>query len=153
MSEVPLELGSKHLIGCRLDVVFDALELETLLVRVVEGVTRPVVVIPRLTDRADAHDVLAVRLEVEVDGRELFDARRGESEHLAEMRMADERDVTQLIVERQALARLLRGENVLEFLEPNGRAVTELDAEFVETNFVRQRLEPAHVFFREQLRV
>src|SRR5689334_8671715 len=66
MSEVALELGAQHLLRRRLDVVLDALELEALRVAVVDRVARAVVVVPRLSDRADAHDVLATLLELEV---------------------------------------------------------------------------------------
>ena len=67
--EVALELGAQDLLGGGLDVVLDALELEALRVGVVDRVARAVVVVARLADRADADDVLAVRLELEVDRR------------------------------------------------------------------------------------
>jgi predicted RNA-binding protein YlqC (UPF0109 family) len=67
--------------------------------------------------------------------------------------MPDERDVPKLVEQRQAFAGLFGRENVLEFLEANRRAVTELHAEFVESDLVRELLQPTHVLGGEKLRV
>jgi hypothetical protein len=71
--EVPFEPSAQDLVGRELDVVLDALELEALGVAVVHGVARAVVEVARLPDRAHAHDVLLVGLELEVDRGELLD--------------------------------------------------------------------------------
>jgi hypothetical protein len=76
-------------------------------------------------------------LKIEVNRRKLFDARRSQGEHLAEVRVPDERDVAELIVERQAFACLFWRENVFEFLEAHRRAMTELHTDFVESDLVR----------------
>src|SRR5690348_160949 len=65
VSEVALELGFQDLLGCALDVVLDALEVEALLVGIVDRVARAVVVVAGLADRADAHDVATIRVELE----------------------------------------------------------------------------------------
>src|SRR5580658_499402 len=117
MREVALEARAQDLVGGELDVVFDALELEPLLVRVVDGVARAVVEVARLADRSDADDVLLAFLEIEVNGRKLLDAAVAEREDLAQVRVADERDVPDLVPDGEALARLLGGEDVLELLE------------------------------------
>src|SRR5690349_2136931 len=61
VAEVPLELALEDLHRRRLDVVLDALEVELAALGVENGVARAVVVIARLPDRADAHDVLPAR--------------------------------------------------------------------------------------------
>ena len=66
-----------------------------------------------------------------IDGQ-LLDAGRREREHLAEVRVPDERDVPELVPDRQALARLLGREDVLELLEAHRRAVAEVDVDVVE---------------------
>ena len=78
-----------------------------------------------LTDRADRDDVLPVGVELEVRRGQLLDAVAREGEHLAQVRVPDERDVPDAIHDRQALARLLGREDVLELFEPNRRPVTE----------------------------
>src|SRR5262245_21953588 len=96
MAEVALELALEDLHRGRFDVVFDALELELASLRVVDGVARAVVVVARLTDRADAHDVLPSVAQRELARRELFYFARSQREDFAKVRMADQRDVAEL---------------------------------------------------------
>src|SRR5215471_11646393 len=72
--EVSLELGAEDLVGRRLDVVLDALELETFRLAIVERVAGAVVVIARLADGAHADHVPPVGLQVEVRYGHLFHA-------------------------------------------------------------------------------
>src|SRR5580658_5591034 len=153
MREVPLEACAEHLVRGELDVVLDALELELLLVRVVDRVARAVVEVAGLADRADRDDVLLVRLELEIHARELLDRRPREREHLAEVGVADERQVADAVEDREALASLLWGEDVLELLEANRGAMTEEDADLVEPVLVRKALEPRHVVAADHRRM
>ncbi len=84
---------------------------------------------------------------------ELLHAVRREGEHLAEVRVADQREVAELRIDRQALTRLLGREDVLELFEPHRRAVAEVHRYFVELDLVGQLLQPAHVLVGEELRV
>jgi hypothetical protein len=59
--------------------------------------------------------------------------------------VADEREVPELVVDGEALARLLGREDVLELLEAHGRAVAEEHVVLVELVLVGQPLEPRHV--------
>src|SRR5262245_26621003 len=101
MRKVALEASAQDLVCRELDVVFDSFEFEALLVRIVDRVTGAVVEVARLTHRSDRHYVLLVGGELEIDCRHLFDAVFGQREHLAQMRVADERDVAELLPERQ----------------------------------------------------
>jgi hypothetical protein len=49
-----------------------------------------------------------------------------QGEHLAQVRVPDEGHVRELLEHREALTRLLGREDVLELLEPHGRAVAEV---------------------------
>jgi hypothetical protein len=153
VGEVALELHAQHLLGRRLDVVLDALELEALRLGVEERVAGAVVVVARLAHRADAHDVLAVGLEHEVFFGQLFDVVGGEREDLAEVRVADEREVAEVFPHAEALARLLGGEDVLELFEPHRRAVAQVHVDVVELLHVGEPAQPTHVLGRQHARV
>ena len=83
-------------------------------------------------------------------GGQLLDAVRREREDLAEVRVADERDVPELVPDRQALARLLGREDVLELLEAHRRAVAEEHVDVRRASAGRAGcLQPRHVLGRE----
>ena len=63
--------------------------------------------------------------------------------------MPDQRDVTEVAQDRQALGGLIRSEDVLELLESDRRAVAEVNPDRLEPMLVRQGLEPVEVFLRE----
>ncbi len=69
----------------------------------------------------------------------------GELEHLTQVRVADHREVAELAVVRQALARLLGREDVFELLEAHRRAVAEEHLVLLEHALIRKRLQPGHV--------
>src|SRR6185369_9826045 len=153
VGEVAFEFGAQDFVGGGLDVVLDAFELEALLVGVVQRVAGAVVVVARLADGADADDVFAIGLQFEVDRRQLLDRGLGEREHLAQVGVADQRDVAEFFENRQAFTRLLGGEDVFELFEPHGRAVAQVHADLVEFDLIGQALQPLHVLVGEQLRV
>jgi hypothetical protein len=93
VAEVALELAVEDLLRRRLDVVLDPLEVELLRVGVVDRVARAVVVVARLADAADAHDVLPAGSRVKSRRAALDRLGRRELEHLAQVRVADEREV------------------------------------------------------------
>ena len=72
-----------------------------------------------------------------------------EREHLAQVRVADERDVVEVVPDGEALARLLGREDVLELFEAQRRAVAQVDARVGDAMLVGQRLEPLHVLARQ----
>ena len=150
VGEVALELRAQDLVGGGLDVVLDALELERLLLGVVDGEAGAVVVVAGLAHRTDADDVLAVGGELEVDRRQLFHRGACQREHLAQVRMADEREVPELVVDGQALSRLLGREDVLELFETDRRAVAEVQRDLVELDLVGQAAQPLHVLRGQQ---
>ena len=107
----------------------------------------------RAARAADADDVALVAIEREVDGGQLFDFAWREREDLAEVRVPDDREVAEVFVDRETVARLLGREDVLELLDAHGRAVTEIDADIGELFAVRQPAQPRHVLGRQQRRV
>src|SRR5690606_33682832 len=84
---------------------------------------------------------------------QLFDAVAGEREDFAQVRVPDQRDVPELVVDGQAFARLLGGEDVLELFQADGRAVAELDVDVLELDLVGQAAQPRHVGLGQHLRV
>ena len=76
MPEVRFEIGAEDLLRRRLDVVVDALELELLLVGVEQRVAGARIVIARLSDRADADDVLPAGPQLEAVRDDLVNAIR-----------------------------------------------------------------------------
>ena len=123
LPEVAFELGAKDFRGSSLDVVLDALEMKRSGVAIVDGVACAIVVITRLADRTDANDVLDAILEREVFGRQLLHVAGSKREHFAQMRVTNERDVTELIPHRKTLGGLVRRKDVLELLESHRRAM------------------------------
>src|SRR5213075_953540 len=75
------------------------------------------------------------------------------SEHLAQVRMANQRQRSQLLENGQALTCLLGREDVLELFEPHRRAVTQVHRLLGQLDLVRQLLEPRHVLGGQELRV
>src|SRR5690606_26517707 len=76
VAEVALELALEDLHRGGFDVVLNPLEVELALLGVVDRVARAVVVVARLPDRADAHDVLPAVAQRELAGRQLLDLTR-----------------------------------------------------------------------------
>jgi hypothetical protein len=146
MSEVTFELGFEHFFSRRFDVVFDSTEFKALRFTVEDRVTRAIVIIAGLSDRTDTDDVFSVGLEREISRRQLFDSRWRERKDFAEMRVTDQREVTELVIHRQAFPGLLGGKNVLELLEPHGRAVTEVESQFGQLLLVGKPSQPSRIF-------
>ena len=61
------------------------------------------------------------------------------------MRVPDERDVREILEDREAFAGLLGREDILEFFEPKRGAVAKVEPRFVHFALIGQRLEPAHI--------
>jgi hypothetical protein len=88
-----------------------------------------------------------VRPDLELGGHHLEHLALGQGERLAQVRVADEGDRGQLVPDLQAAGRLLGGEDVLELLEVERRAVAE--AEVLLAHLVGQLAQPAHVRLAE----
>ena len=72
-------------------------------------------------------------------------------ERLAEVRVADQRQRRQVVPDVQALRRLIAGEDVVELLDVQRRAVAVVDVALA--HLVGKLLQPLHVLGRQQPRV
>src|SRR5262249_50059534 len=126
VAEVRLEGGAEDLLGRRLDVVVDALELEQARLGGEDRVARARVVVARLAAAPDADDVAPAVAQLEAVGHDLVDAVGRQRERLAQVRVPDERQRRELIPDLHALRRLVAREDVVEVLDVERRAVAEL---------------------------
>src|SRR5262249_3334939 len=107
VAEVTLEIGREELLPRPVPVVPHALELGDALGGVVDRVAGAVVVVTRLTDRADADDVLVLLPDRELLRDHLVDVVLRQRERLAQVAVADEGHCGQRVPQLEAARRLL----------------------------------------------